>query len=82
MNHLGRALISTIYGQFDVEGPNGHHKCYVMSPAQSSVATAKFPRYFQLETARVVVAQLVLAVAYVHGQGYAHGGKLWGHILI
>lgn len=71
----GRAMIPIIQYQFEIKGPNGCHRCYVTSPAQSSVAAAHFSYLFTIETARVVVAQLVLAVAYIHQKGIIHGGK-------
>ena len=71
----GRPLIPVILDEFEIEGPNGHHECIVTAPAQSSVSAASFCCYFQLETARILAAELALAVAFVHIQGYVHGGK-------
>ena len=75
VNDLGPAMMPSIQDQFEIEGPNGSHSCFVTSPAQSSIATARFSRVFKLETARVLVAQLVIAVAHVHAQGFVHGGE-------
>ncbi|KAM5431951.1 hypothetical protein McanMca71_005922 [Microsporum canis] len=81
-NHPGRAMIPTILDQFELQGPNGYHRCYVSSPAQSSIADATLFRLFQIETARSLVAQLVLAIAYTHTQGYAHGDIHLGNALL
>ncbi|GKZ16482.1 hypothetical protein AbraIFM66951_000290 [Aspergillus brasiliensis] len=78
----GRPLIPIILDEFGIEGPNGRHQCLVTAPAQSSVSTALFSRHFQLETARALVAELALAVACVHAQGYVHGDIHLGNILI
>ncbi|KAM5480164.1 hypothetical protein MaudMau93_007627 [Microsporum audouinii] len=81
-NHPGRAMIPTILDQFGLQGPNGYHRCYVSSPAQSSIADATLFRLFQIETARSLVAQLVLAIAYTHTQGYVHGDIHLGNALL
>lgn len=72
----GRTMMPIVQDQFDIEGPNGSHSCFVTFPAQSSVATARFSRVFKIETARALVAQLILAIAYIHAQGFVHGGEL------
>ncbi|EGC45698.1 protein kinase [Histoplasma capsulatum var. duboisii H88] len=76
LDHPGRAMIPTIQAQFERQGPNGCHRCYVTAPARSSVAAAKFSCCFEIEAARALVAWLVLAVAYTHVRGFIHGGKL------
>lgn len=73
-DHPGRAMIPRIQDQFELQGPNGRHLCYVTAPARCSVAAANFCRLFAVETARSLATQLVLAVAYIHGQGFVHGG--------
>ncbi|RAL03519.1 kinase-like protein [Aspergillus ibericus CBS 121593] len=78
----GRSMIPKILDHFEIRGPNGRHKCYVTAPAQSSVSAAIFSRHFQLETARVLAAQLALAVACIHAQGYVHADLHLGNILI
>lgn len=70
-----RPLIPVILDGFEIEGPNGHHQCIVTAPAKSSVSAALFYCYSHIETAHVLTAKLALAVAYVHAQGYVHGGK-------
>lgn len=72
--HPGLNMIPRIRDQFEIHGPNGRHKCSVTDPAQSSVAAASFSRVFKIETARALVAELVLAVAYIHSRGFVHGG--------
>ena len=79
-NHPGRAMIPLIRDQFIVQGPNGIHACYSTVPALCSLSDAKdgsYKRIFRIETARSLIAQLVLAVDYIHLRGVVHGGKLF-----
>jgi serine/threonine protein kinase len=73
---LSRSMLPLIHDEFEVQSSNGSHRCYVTSAAMCSIATAKFTSLFSLESARAFAGQLVLAVAYVHAQGFVHGGKL------
>lgn len=77
---LGRAMIPRLLDKFSIEGPRGNHTCLVTDPAGCSLNQAKtrwhYPP-FKLPVARSVAAQLVLAVAYLHGKGIVHGGKPW-----
>jgi serine/threonine protein kinase len=69
-------MIPSIIDRFEIQGPNGTHACYVAMPARMSLSEAKdasYNRLFQLEVARALSAQLVLAVEYVHSQGFVHG---------
>ncbi|PWY89710.1 kinase-like protein [Aspergillus sclerotioniger CBS 115572] len=80
-----KTLIPLILDTFKVQGPNGTHACYVTSPARMSLSDSKdasYFRIFRLEVARALVAQLVLAVEYIHGQGFAHGDLHFGNALI
>ena len=77
VDYPGRAMIPSSEHRFFVHGPNGTHPCYVKAPAQCSITMARweaYPEYFQPETARSLVAQLVLAVDYIHARGFVHGG--------
>ncbi|KAK2873820.1 hypothetical protein FQN49_002044 [Arthroderma sp. PD_2] len=81
-DHPGRAMIPILRDQFELQGPNGCHRCYVTSPAQSSIAEASLFRLFAIKTTRALVAQLILAVAYTHAQGFVHGDIHLGNALI
>ncbi|PYI01809.1 kinase-like protein [Aspergillus sclerotiicarbonarius CBS 121057] len=76
------SMIPIILNQFEVQGPNGCHRCYVTAPAQSSVSEAIFSCHFQVETARALAAELALAVAWIHARGYVHADLHLGNILI
>jgi hypothetical protein len=76
--HPGERLVQTLIDAFDIQGPNGHHKCLVMPPAMMSIRDAKeasYLRLFRPETARSIITQLVLAVDFVHAKGIVHAGK-------
>ncbi|PIG89516.1 hypothetical protein AARAC_006859 [Aspergillus arachidicola] len=78
----GRSMIPIIQDRFEIQGPNGCHKCYVAPPAQSSVVAASCSHLFKIETARALVAELALAVAYIYAQGIFHGDIHLGNALI
>ncbi|PGH23068.1 hypothetical protein AJ80_02842 [Polytolypa hystricis UAMH7299] len=78
----GRGMVPIVQDQFELQGPNGCHRCYVTPPAQGSVAESKFCDLFVVETARVLVARLVLAVVYTHARGLVHGDIHLGNSLI
>lgn len=76
-HHPGRAMIPTVQDRFILDGINGSHPCYVTAPAMCSLSGAKDAsnnRLFKASTARSIIAQLVLAVSYVHDMGIVHGG--------
>ncbi|KAK1146014.1 hypothetical protein N8T08_003662 [Aspergillus melleus] len=82
---LGQSMIASIKDQFNIQGPNGSHDCYVGVLARASLAGLKdgsWIRLFQPDVARVLAAQLVIAVEYVHAQGYVHGDLHLGNILL
>jgi serine/threonine protein kinase len=80
-----KAMVPSILDRFTIHGPNGSHACYVTTPARASLFRLKdgsWIRLFQLDVARSLAAQLVLAVDYVHAQGIVHGDLHLGNILI
>ncbi|KAL4820401.1 kinase-like protein [Aspergillus spinulosporus] len=84
-NDLGKAMVPSTLDRFTIHGPNGDHACYVTAPARASLSALKdgsWVRLFQLDVARALAAQLVLAVDYVHAQGFVHGDLHLGNILL
>ena len=74
----GQIVVPPVLGEFDLDGPNGNHRCLVTAPARMSLADAKdasVPRLFQPSVARAIVAQLVQAVAFLHSRGIVHAGR-------
>lgn len=70
--------IPPVLDRFSVRGPNGLHTCFTTTPARCSVRDAKEgdgSGLFTLDVARSLAAQLIMAVAHVHGLGFVHGGE-------
>ncbi|KAK4860831.1 hypothetical protein LT330_004562 [Penicillium expansum] len=85
VNNLGKTMVPTILDAFTIHGPNGNHACYVTAPASVSLSGARdgsWTRLFQLNVARSLAAQLVLAMDYVHAQEIVHGDVHLGNILL
>jgi hypothetical protein len=72
-----QALFPPIFDEFFVTGPNGQHQCLVTLPARASLADIFEARFwlFNLPTARVIIAQLILAVCFLHSQGIVHASR-------
>ncbi|RAK80833.1 kinase-like protein [Aspergillus fijiensis CBS 313.89] len=73
--HPGRGLVPVLLDEFEVQGPNGNHTCYTVTPARCNLREISFSRLFPLDVARALAYGLTLAVAYTHSQGYVHGGS-------
>ena len=73
----GAAMIPIVKDHFTIDGPNGNHPCLVTNLARCSLSDSKQEGgrgLFQLDVFRSLAAQLILAVCFVHSQGYCHGG--------
>lgn len=82
---LRRAIIHTLLDTFHVTGPHGTHMCLVTEVTGCSVIQAKHNVCYapmMLPAARAIAAQLALAVAYLHDNGFVHGGECWYLIAI
>lgn len=71
----GWSMVPRVYEQFESLSPNGRHQCYVTTAARCSLAKITGFSMFQTEVARKLIAQLIMAVAYIHSRGIVHGGK-------
>ncbi|EER37234.1 protein kinase [Histoplasma capsulatum H143] len=72
----GKAMIQTLLNSFTFSGWNGMHRCLVTDAARVSIHVAKdmaYHRLLQLEVARAIASQLILALQFVHAQGVVHG---------
>jgi serine/threonine-protein kinase SRPK3 len=65
-----------VLDNFEIQGPNGTHRCYTMHLMQGDLRAASYSRLFPINVARALAAKLVLAVDHVHSQGFVHGGVL------
>src|ERR1700733_2575098 len=76
--HPGRGIILPLLDEFDIQGPNGTHRCLINPPARASISAVKDAsnkgELFHLHVARVIIGQLIQAVAYLHSRGVVHSG--------
>lgn len=70
----GSNFIPALLDGFELNGPNGNHSCYTMTPARCNLKEVSFSHLFPVEVARALVGGLTLAIAYMHSRGYVHGG--------
>ncbi|GKT64161.1 hypothetical protein ColTof4_06537 [Colletotrichum tofieldiae] len=79
------SLVPVVLDRFNLSVPNGTHTCLVTLPARCSLRDAKEAAgssLIQLDVARSLAAQLVMAVSLVHSKGYAHGDLHLGNLLL
>lgn len=77
-NVSGPRMLPTLLSTFRVDGPNGTHTCLVTEVTRCSVVEAKrrsTSAPLMLPVARAIAAQLILAVDYLHQNGFVHGGE-------
>jgi serine/threonine-protein kinase SRPK3 len=75
--HPGRDIVLKLLDTFNVISPNGTHRCITTITARASIARVqnrKYPNLFHIRVARVIIAQLIQAVAYMHSRGVVHSG--------
>lgn len=70
----GSEAIPCVFAEFRITGPNGSHLCYTTAVALGNLRSVSFSVLFSLEVTRSMAYELVLAVAFMHTRGYAHGG--------
>ncbi|EER41626.1 protein kinase [Histoplasma capsulatum H143] len=71
----GEAIIQTLLNSFTFSGSNGMHRSLVTDAVRVSIHIAKDMAYhhlLQLEAARAIASQLILALQFVHAQGVVH----------
>ncbi|RMZ42816.1 protein kinase domain protein [Aspergillus flavus] len=78
----GSNFIPALLDGFELNGPNGNHSCYTMTPARCNLKEVSFSHLFPVEVARALVGGLTLAFAYMHSRGYVHGDIHLGNILV
>ncbi|KAI9151484.1 SRSF protein kinase 3 [Paramyrothecium foliicola] len=74
----GKDFIPKLLDDFNIQGPNGTHRCFVTAPARMSISDARqasFKQLFHAPVARAIAAQLVQAVDFIHSQGVVHSGS-------
>ncbi|KAG6003352.1 hypothetical protein E4U21_002094 [Claviceps maximensis] len=75
-------IIPKIQDEFELQGPNGTHPCYILAPTQSNLKESSFSCLFSLPVARALSAKLALAILFVHSRGFVHGDLHLRNVLI
>ncbi|KAH9988770.1 kinase-like domain-containing protein [Xylariaceae sp. FL0662B] len=81
----GKACIPNLLDDFNVQGPNGTHRCLVTTPTRMSLYHARkfsLKELFRPPVARAIAAQLVQAVDFLHSRGVVHSDLHEGNILL
>lgn len=77
---LGREYVVHLIDQFELEGPNGTHKCIVtelLGPSLNSDIEDVYPsETFPPAAVKRFIAQVSLGVKYLHERNVVHGGEL------
>jgi serine/threonine protein kinase len=89
----GDQHITKLLGEFEHQGPNGIHKCLVFEPMGPSVNSMveELPQFkprrrgmkirYPPQTAKSILKQSLQALAFLHGNGIAHGDFQPGNML-
>jgi serine/threonine protein kinase len=71
----GRNIIE-LFDAFDIESPNGIHRCLVLELAAPNLADLVQMENYSLEDRIYLFAQCVETAEYLHSLGISHGGTL------
>jgi hypothetical protein len=77
----GRKFILTPRDVFDIQGPNGCHKCLVLPVVGPSVyhhSVNVEPLYLPLKVAKRAVLEMAKGIEYLHRNKLGHGGRSCG----
>ncbi|KAL2365313.1 hypothetical protein RJZ56_001693 [Blastomyces dermatitidis] len=74
------ALMPRVLDTFAHDGPHGRHRCLVTEPRMMTLAETKdasYTRLFRTSVARVIAAQVIQAIAFLHRRGVVHAAPLF-----
>jgi len=74
----GRKSILTPYEVFEIQGPNGRHKCLVLpviGPSIYHYSVNVEPLYLPLKVAKRAVLETAKGIEYLHRNKIGHGGR-------
>lgn len=71
----GAAYVSLPISQFEIEGPNGTHLCFVYQVLGPKVSSGKLRSGDRDLVLKNVCHRIVGAVDFIHRHGICHGGK-------
>ncbi|KNZ73335.1 Serine/threonine-protein kinase SRPK1, partial [Termitomyces sp. J132] len=83
--HPGRKFIATLLDDFELEGPNGRHRCLVMEVVGPSVGKVRYEtpgNTLPMSIARKVALQSAQGLAFLHSSGVVHGDFHPNNILL
>ncbi|KAL4964542.1 kinase-like domain-containing protein [Aspergillus stella-maris] len=83
--HPGKDITQTLLDSFMISGPNGTHRCLVTEVERVTLNLLKdYPhhRILPLPVARVIAAQLIHGVQFIHDHGIDHGDLHFSNILL
>ncbi|KAF5379755.1 hypothetical protein D9615_005742 [Tricholomella constricta] len=83
-SHPGRQYIANLLDDFEVQSPNGIHRCLVTEVAGPSVGKIRFEisgNKLPVPVARKVASQCAQGLAFLHSSGVVHGDIHPGNIL-
>ncbi|BAE58832.1 unnamed protein product [Aspergillus oryzae RIB40] len=69
-SHPGQSLIRELYDSFDLQGPDGTHRCLVLQPMHMTLLEMRGlnPRPFNLPLLKMTVMRLLLALDFLHAE--------------
>ncbi|KAG6887611.1 hypothetical protein C0992_011541 [Termitomyces sp. T32_za158] len=77
--HPGREFVTTLLDDFDLEGPNGRHRCLITEVTGPSVGKVRYEtpgNRLPTSVARRIASQSAKGLAFLHSCGVVHGGKI------
>ncbi|KAG5349092.1 hypothetical protein C0989_006065 [Termitomyces sp. Mn162] len=83
--HPGRKFIAALLDNFELEGPNGRHRCLVTEVAGPSVGGVKYEtpgNTLPMSIARKVASHSAQGLAFLHSSGVVHGDFHPNNILL
>ncbi|GLB39473.1 putative protein kinase [Lyophyllum shimeji] len=83
--HPGRRYVTILLDSFEIQGPNGSHRCLVTEVAGSSVGTVRYEadgNKLPVPVARKIASQFLQGLQYLHSCGVVHGDFHLGNVLL
>ncbi|KAG6877316.1 hypothetical protein C0993_008654 [Termitomyces sp. T159_Od127] len=82
--HPGRKFVATLLDDFELEGPNGRHRCLITEAAGPSVGKVRYEtpgNRLPTPIAQRIASQSAEGLAFLHSCGVVHGDFHYNNIL-